>query len=202
MRDDVRALVGLSATIAHGDPELLETAMVEAAQRAAPEHVEEALLQSYLFVGYPAALQAIGRWREMTGRPAPEPTPGEWGDWEVRGVEVCRRVYGAQYERLRENVRALHPDMEQWMVVEGYGKVLGRPGLSLPIRELCIVALLVPQYAPRQLYSHLRGALAVGATEDDVTETLAVAGAVGGAERATLAERVWQQVRARGAGGE
>lgn len=40
MRDDVRALVALSATIAQQDPELLETALAEAAQRAAAEHVE------------------------------------------------------------------------------------------------------------------------------------------------------------------
>jgi 4-carboxymuconolactone decarboxylase len=47
--------------------------------------------------------------------------------WRARGQEVCRAVYGGQYPRLRENVRDLHPDMERWMVEEGYGKVLGRP---------------------------------------------------------------------------
>lgn len=202
MRDDVRALVALSATIAQQDPELLETALAEAGQHATPEQVEETLLQSYLFVGYPAALQAIGRWREMSSRPAPVPTGGGWAEWAARGAEVCSQVYGGQYERLRENVRALHPDMEQWMVVEGYGKVLGRPGLPLPTRELCIVALLAVQRAPQQLYSHLRGALQVGASEEEVEEALAVAGAVSGAERAALASRVWLTVRARNAGGE
>ena len=53
-----------------------------------------------------------------------------------RGEEVCRTVYGGQYEGLRRNVRDLHPDMERWMVVEGYGKVLGRPGLD-PQRRRC-----------------------------------------------------------------
>jgi len=202
VRDDVRALVALSATIAQQDPELLETALAEAGQRASVEHVEETLLQSYLFVGYPAALQAIGRWREMSGRPAPAPQPGGWAEWASRGADVCRQVYGGQYERLRDNVRALHPDMEQWMLVEGYGKVLGRPGLPLVTRELCIIALLAVQRAPHQLYSHMRGALQVGASEEDVGEALALAGAVSGAERATLASRVWQKVRERSTGGE
>lgn len=202
MRDDVRALVALSATIAQQDPELLETALAEAGQRASVEHVEETLLQSYLFVGYPAALQAIGRWRSMSGRPAPAPQAGGWTEWEARGADVCRQVYGGQYERLRANVRALHPDMEQWMVVEGYGKVLGRPGLPLATRELCIVALLAVQRAPQQLYSHMRGALQVGASEDDIAGALALAGAVSGAERAALASRVWQKVRERSTGGE
>ena len=76
MRDDVRALVALSATIAQQDPELLETALAEAGQRATAEQVEETLLQSYLFVGYPAALQAIGRWREMSSREPETMRPG------------------------------------------------------------------------------------------------------------------------------
>ena len=202
MRDDVRALVALSATVAQQDPELLETALAEAGQRAPAEHVEEVLLQSYLFVGFPAAIQAIGRWREMSGRPAPAPAVEDQAEWTSRGEDVCRQVYGAQYERLRENVRALHPDLERWMLVEGYGKVLGRPGVPLVTRELCNVALLAVQRVPQQLYSHLRGALQLGASEEDVEEALAVAGAVSGAERATLASKVWQSVRARRAGGE
>ena len=58
------------------------------------------------------------------------------------------------------------------MVAEGYGKELGRPGLDLVDRELCIVAMLAVQDLPRQLYSHLRGALNAGATEADVEGVL------------------------------
>lgn len=197
MDDAVRALVALSATIAHRDRELLEVALAEAGQRAPAAHVEEVLLQSYLFVGYPAALQAIGRWREMSGRPAPEAVESDWAAWAERGAQVCSAVYGGQYERLRRNVRALHPDMEQWMVTEGYGKVIGRPGLVLTTRELCIVALLAVQDAPQQLYSHLRGALHVGASRADIEATLAVAAAVAGSARAEVAQQVWQHVQAR-----
>ncbi len=202
MDDAVRALVALSATIAHRDRALLEAALAEAGARAPAEQVEEALLQSYLFVGYPAALQAIGRWRELSGRPAPAPVAADWAAWTARGEQVCGAVYGGQYDRLRANVRALHPDMEQWMVVEGYGKVLGRPGLPLATRELCVVALLAAQDAPQQLYSHLRGALQVGASVEQVEQALAVAGAIAGAERAAVAARVWQMVRARSAAEE
>lgn len=202
MDDAVQALVALSAAIAQRDRDLLEIALAEAGQRAPVAAVEEVLLQSYLFVGYPAALQAIGRWREMSGTPAPPPTDSDWAVWAERGTRVCSAVYGGQYERLRSNVRALHPDMEQWMVVEGYGKVIGRPGLALATRELCIVALLAVQDAPQQLYSHLRGALHVGATRADVEATLDVAAAVAGAARAAMAQQVWQHVQARSAAEE
>ena len=58
------------------------------------------------------------------------------------------------------------------MVAEGYGKVLGSPGLDLMDRELCIVAMFAVQDLPRQLYSHLRGTLNAGATEVDVEGVL------------------------------
>ena len=83
------------------------------------------------------------------------------------------------------------------MVVEGYGKVLGRPGLDLITRELCIVALLASQDSGPQVYSHLRGALNAGADESDVDE--AVRRLLGSlpAERARVLSEQWSTVRAR-----
>ncbi len=107
-----------------------------------PTAVKEALLQGYLILGYPVALNALARWREISGRPASAPPEDDWTGLPQRGADVCRRVYGGAYGGLRNNVRALHPDLERWMVEEGYGKVLGREGLDLAERELCVVAML------------------------------------------------------------
>jgi 4-carboxymuconolactone decarboxylase len=123
--------------------------------------------------------------------------PADWSGWTERGEAVCRTVYGGQYEGLRGNVRALHPDMEQWMVTEGYGKVLGRPGLDLATRELCVVALLAVAVAPAQLYSHLRGALNAGASPEAVEEALAIAARASSDEAVTLARETWRRVRRR-----
>lgn len=190
-------LVALSAALASRSRGALGAALGRAATEADPDAVEEVLLQSYLFLGYPAALNAFALWRELTGRPAPAPT-ADAASWEERGAAVCRTVYGGQYEGLRANVRRLHPDMERWMVNEGYGKVLGRPGLPLATRELCIAALLAVLDAPRQLYSHLRGALNAGAGEAQVARALAVAGTVSDDEARRRAAEVWAAVRARG----
>ncbi len=191
------ALVALSAALASRSPQALDAALRLAAVQALAAEVEEALLQSYLFLGYPAALNAFARWREVSCVPAPEEA-ADPGPWDERGAAVCRDVYGGQYEGLRANVRRLHPDMERWMVSEGYGKVLGRPGLPLATRELCIVALLATLDAPRQLYSHLRGALNAGASEAEVGRALELADAVSEREARARAGEIWASVRARG----
>lgn len=193
----VRVLVELSAALAARDPDALERALETARDRAEPRAVEEAILQSYLFLGYPTALDAFARWRDVSGREAAAPAPEEWDAWAERGRRVCGAVYGDQYERLRENVARLHPDMERWMVVEGYGKVLGRPGLELPVRELCIGALLAVLGAPVQLYSHLRGALNVGADPEDVDEALRVASGYMDDDARARARATWERVRQR-----
>lgn len=169
-----------------------------ARDQAEPAAVEEVLLQSYLFLGYPAALNALDLWREVSGVPAPGSGEGTEPDrWAERGHEVCARVYGSQYDALRQNVRRLHPDVERWMVVEGYGKVLGRPGLDLRVRELCVVALLAVTDWPTQLYSHLRGALNSGARVAEVEAALDVALAVASPEAGRVARATWERVLAR-----
>ena len=115
----------------------------------------------------------------------------------VSSERVCEAVYAGQYARLRKNVARLHPDMERWMLTEGYGKVLGRPGLELKVRELCIVALLAGQDAAPQLHSHLRGALNVGASPEEVEAALEVACGAVAPERAAAAREVWDAVRRR-----
>ena len=192
-----RALVRLSAALASRSEDVICTVLAEAARDGAAEQVEETLLQSYLFLGYPAALNGFRLWREASGRPAPDVTDEKPTSWEERGPDICRTVYAGQYERLKANVRRLHPDMERWMIVEGYGKVLGRPGLSLELRELCIVAILAVLNAPRQLYSHLRGALNAGADPARVEAALGEAEALARPEDAAVAARVWRELRER-----
>ena len=52
------------------------------------------------------------------------------------------------------------------MVIEGYGKVLTRPGLTSVERELAEVAALIIDQRERQLVSHLIGSVNAGASFD------------------------------------
>ena len=190
------ALVEVSAALAARDREQLGRTFERAAGSATHGEVEEVILQSYLFLGYPVALNGFAAWREFSAE-RPAATADDPAAWEERGQDVCRAVYGGQYPRLRENIRDLHPDMERWMVKEGYGKVLGRPGLSLADRELCISALLAVLDVPTQLYSHLRGALNVGASPDEVEHALRIAADVSTDEACGHAQDTWRAVQKR-----
>jgi len=169
-------LVEISAALSARNEEAVDDALRAAVEaRLDPVAVEETILQSYLFLGYPAALNGFGRWRAISGRPPAAPTVDDLEVWEERGEKVCGTVYGHRYPSLRENIRKLHPDMERWMVLEGYGKVLGRPGLPLVTREYCIVAILAVQGVERQLHSHLRGALHAGGDGGALDSVLEIA---------------------------
>lgn len=193
------ALVALSAALATRDAGRVEEAVRRAAAEADPDQVEEVLLQSHLFVGFPDALTALALWREASGRPAPAARGEECEEWEARGERVCATVYGANYPRLRENVRSVHPEMDRWMVEGGYGRVIGRPGLDLPTRELCIAALLAAWNAPRQLHSHLRGALNAGAAPEEVERAVEIACSFVDPGAGERVRGLWAEVRQRAA---
>jgi 4-carboxymuconolactone decarboxylase len=173
--DRTRYLVRLAAAIAGSNEHTLRTVMAEKHSAAWAEQIEEVILQSYLFAGLPRALNAMRAWRSLTGsQPAQPATHGYVAMQELRakGEATCAVVYGSSYERLRENIRALHPEMDEWMIVEGYGKVLSRPGLDLKSRELCIVAACAATGQKRQLHSHVRGALNSGASTAELSAAL------------------------------
>jgi 4-carboxymuconolactone decarboxylase len=190
------ALVRVSAAVARRDTATLEGAL-RAARGVAPEAaIDEALLQSHLFVGFPVTLEAM-RLRAGLRSGPPVPEVGD-ADFRARGERVCATVYGPGYPRLRQAVAALHPDLDRWMVEEGYGRVLGRPGLDLATRELCIAALLAVWDAPRQLHSHLRGARNAGATDAEIGAALEIAREMLPAGRAAEVEALWAAVRSAG----
>jgi 4-carboxymuconolactone decarboxylase len=175
--DDVtRSLVRSAAAIAGAAETKLRAVFEEVVDRVERSEMDEVILQSYLFAGFPRALNAARIWRSVSGQQAPaEDRDAELGSsatWVERGEETCRIVYGESYELLRENIRELHPALDSWMITDGYGKVLSRPQLALRTRELCIVAACAASGQQRQLHSHLHGALNSGATAEEVRETL------------------------------
>lgn len=197
------ALVEVAAALAAGRPDPLRRVLAAAAGTVPAVEVEEVILQSYLFLGFPTALEGMRLWREVRGAPHESETDPfrqveDATEWRRRGERLCRRIYGRAYARLRANVSRLHPALDRWMVEEGYGKVFGRPGLDPARRELCNVASLAASGHERQLHSHLRGALQVGAGAEAVGEALERGlGRAADPAWGTVARRRWEEVRRR-----
>ncbi len=61
-----------------------------------------------------------------------------------------------------QNLKQKSPHLADWIIEEGYGKVLSRPGASLRSRELFSASLLAASGFPRQLFAHLRALVELG----------------------------------------
>jgi 4-carboxymuconolactone decarboxylase len=193
-------LVRLAVLIAVGTDVEIRQAMQRTVREAVnPDWVEELILQTYLFAGFPRALNAAREWRRASGRAAPttdaDAMASNVDEWRQRGEATCALVYGDMYHRLRANVRHLHPALDAWMVIEGYGKVLSRRALDLRRRELCIVATCAALDQERQLHSHLHGALHAGATVSQIGAALELGAARLPEQRRRRYQALWERVQ-------
>jgi len=133
----------------------------------------ESLLQNYLFTGYPSALLALKILKEYF----PQMKNAEPESWDLtkyleRGIKNCKRIYGKKFNKLISNIKDFSPELSDWLLLEGYGKVLGRRGLSLKKRELNIISVLAVLEFEDQLYSHINGAFRTKASEEQVTRVM------------------------------
>jgi alkylhydroperoxidase/carboxymuconolactone decarboxylase family protein YurZ len=165
-----RPLAVLSAIIAVGDFEYTTEVMrILKNGGMAPEAIYETAIQSYLFLGFPRMIEAALAYNEVFGnigngddiKPVSQEESQKWFD---EGTDLCRNVYGRNYDRLRKKFLKMSPEVFRWMVIEGYGKVLSRPAMNHIERELAEVAALIVDGRRRQLISHLMGSLNMGAT--------------------------------------
>jgi 4-carboxymuconolactone decarboxylase len=192
--EPTRLLVRVSAALAGGTEDVVRRELGAAVDVTPVDWMEELLLQTYLFAGFPRALNGMREWRRL--QPLEPANDAPRRDVVRAGEHTCAAVYGDMYHRLRENVRALHPSLDEWMITEGYGKVLSRPGLDLPRRELCIVAACAATSQDRQLQSHLHGARNVGASDAAITDTLSALRGIVGDEHLSRAVRLWARISA------
>ncbi|SYZ73363.1 hypothetical protein TRIP_C21481 [Candidatus Zixiibacteriota bacterium] len=164
-----RLLAVLSASIATGQYELILLVLKHLKHaQIGRRSVYETIIQSYLFLGFPRMIEAAFAFHEIYGRPPAAPlsfrADGNGADkWKRDGLSLCRKIYGKNYDLLEKRIRSVGPEIFEWMVMEGYGKVLSRPGLTKIERELAEVAALIIEKRGRQLISHLIGSLNVGA---------------------------------------
>ena len=149
---------------------LLRSYILQAKSEKIPfSKIYETLLQNYLFAGYPSALSSLKILKEYYPNiKLPKVADMNLYPFRRKGEARCKKVYGNKFEQLIRNINNFSPELAEWLVLEGYGKVLGRPGLSFKERELCIVAVLAAMKFEDQLYSHIIGAIKAGASIEEI----------------------------------
>jgi len=197
-----RTLAMFAASIAAADDDAMSAALQLGQKHAIDRQCHyEVVLQSYLFLGFPRmllAVEVLNRDLPMAGRRSvPEVSnDGELRSYFANGTALCREIYGSAYEPLKARIESMAPEVFRWMIVEGYGKVMSRPGLGKIEREIAGVAFLIMDGYEQQLFSHMRGALNVGAPAELLSAMIEDLGPAGG-NGSDAARRILQKVGGR-----
>ena len=166
--------------------ELLSSAKIG---KISPHKIYEALLQTYLFAGFPSALISLKIASEFFS--LSDRKTGTVKSNKKIGTENCKKIYGNKFDKLIKNVREFSPELSKWLITDGYGKVMGREGLSLKEREMCIVAILCSIKYESQLYSHINGAFRLKNSREEIRTVITSLEYIGGKNISEFGLRVF-----------
>lgn len=93
---------------------------------------------------------------------------------QARGLELLKRLHGGHSgEQLVASLENVCPDFATMTIEWALAGIMERPGLDLVTRELVLVASCTTLgYAEPQLRAHVEAALSIGATREQVVETI------------------------------
>ena len=118
-----RSLTRIAAAAAAGETERLDRELRAAvAEGLSGTDLREAILQVFLFAGFPRAITAFER-LELAHAEGAGATEEEPADVEERGAELFSLIYGEHTDRVLGKLERLHPDFRRMIVRDAYGRV-------------------------------------------------------------------------------
>ena len=163
-----------SASVLRKEKDLRKLLEIAKDSKINSKKIYEALLQTYLFAGFPSALISLKIFGEYFRTPKIKKSAKSISELKQAGERTNRKIYGEKQEKLLSNVNGFSPELSEWLLIEGYGKVLSRNGLSLRERELAIVSILTSLKYEQQLFSHINGAYKLKVKLDDIKNAISV----------------------------
>lgn len=90
-----------------------------------------------------------------------------------RGLKNIEKIHPQASKALMENLKDIAPDLGRFVIEFPYGDVYERKGLDLKSREIATVAALTAMGDTKpELKDHIKGALNVGCTRDEIIEVV------------------------------
>lgn len=157
----------VSALTASNQLKILERWLVLAFKQISILELEEVILQTLLFAGFPRTIEALAVLRKLAPNSVPQKNHRRFPT-RTEGEITCKRIYGTKFDRLLANMDRLHPDLTRWILEDGYGRVMSRKGLDLKTRELAVFIVLMATGMFNQFKAHWYGMLNVGWLKDDI----------------------------------
>src|SRR5258708_2102398 len=90
-----------------------------------------------------------------------------------KGWKKFQEIHGPVAKATVNSLKDISPELGRFVTEFAFGDIYSRPGLDLKTRQLLTIASLITLgNAQPQLKSHIKGALNVGCTKQEIIETI------------------------------
>ncbi|AJG98260.1 carboxymuconolactone decarboxylase [Clostridium beijerinckii] len=103
------------------------------------------------------------------------------------GINILKEITDENGEQMIKSVGEIFPDFLEKMISFGFGQIYARPNLDLKTREVVTITSLITQGAFEQLGFHIKAALKVGLTQEEILEIIMQCAAYSGFPKACSA---------------
>ena len=118
-------------------------------------------------------------------------------DLAAKGLKLRKELFGDKAVEQRMNAFGEFGEPLQHIInAYAYGDIWSRPGLSLGVKSLAMIAMMAAANHPAELRVHLKGALKNGCTPEEVREILLLVALYCGIPAANEAHRAAMDVLA------
>jgi 4-carboxymuconolactone decarboxylase len=118
-------------------------------------------------------------------------------DLAEKGLKLRKELFGEKSVEQRMNAFGEFGEPLQHIInAYAYGDIWSRPGLSMGVKSLAMIAMMAAANRPQELRVHLKGALKNGCTAEEIREVLLLVALYCGIPAANEAHRAAMDVLA------